>query len=62
MQDGRAVAATDLERLIRAHQPDGDGNCALCKTAGDVVPYPCDARLICERAAIALHRRRGRGG
>jgi hypothetical protein len=62
MVDGRAAAAADLERIIRAHQPDDDGHCALCKTAGDVVAYPCDARLLCEQAAIALQRRRSRAG
>jgi hypothetical protein len=51
------VAAADLDLVIRNHQPDGDGNCALCKTFGDVVPYPCDARLLCERASIALERK-----
>jgi hypothetical protein len=58
--DARATAAADLELLIRAHQPDSDGHCACCKAAGDVIPYPCDLRLLCEQAAIALQRRRSR--
>jgi hypothetical protein len=49
MIDGRAVAAADLERILRAYQPDDDGHCALCKAVGDVVGYPCDAWLLCDR-------------
>jgi hypothetical protein len=60
--DTRAVVAAELERLIRAHEPDDDNHCRSCKAAGDVVIYPCDARLMCEQAAIVLARRRARAG
>jgi hypothetical protein len=60
--DTRAAAAADLELIIRAHQPDAAGHCGSCKAAGDVAPYPCDARLLCEQAAVALQRRRSRAG
>lgn len=60
--DTRAVIAAELERLIRAHEPDDDGHCGCCKASGTVVAYPCDPRLICERAAVVLARRRARVG
>jgi hypothetical protein len=60
--DTRARVADELERLIRAHEPDDDGHCGCCKASGVVTAYPCDARLICERAAVVLARRRARAG
>lgn len=60
--EARAWAAADLELLIQAHQPDEAGDCAACKAVDDIATYPCMPRLICEQAAIALQRRRGRGG
>jgi hypothetical protein len=60
--DTRAKVAAELERLIRAHEPDDDDHCGCCKASGEVVDYPCDSRLICERAAIVLARRRSPAG
>jgi hypothetical protein len=60
--DTRALVTAEIERLIRVHDTDPDGHCDGCKATGDVVDYPCDARLICERAAIVLARRRTRAG
>jgi hypothetical protein len=60
--DVRATAAADLERLIRAHEPDDAGHCISCKASGEFVIYPCTSRLICERAAVTLARRRARTG
>jgi hypothetical protein len=59
--DARAMIAADLEILIKAHQPDDDGNCRSCKAAGELTPYPCMGRLLCEHAATMLARRRDLG-
>ena len=62
MVDARAIAAAELELLIVAHQPDDAGDCGACKEGGSVMTYPCQTRLMCEQAAVALQRRRRRAG
>jgi len=60
--DARAAAAAELELLIAAHGSDDDGRCVGCSEGGRPVRYPCQIRLICEHAAVALQRRRSRRG
>jgi hypothetical protein len=50
----RDEALEGCEALIKAHQPNVDGNCAACSEA---VTYPCDVLTRAEDIADLLHRR-----
>ena len=52
--DNSVVFAAELERLIRAHEADDDGECESCKAEGLRVAHPCESRLLCEKAAEVL--------
>jgi hypothetical protein len=50
----RDEALNGCEALIKAHQPNADGNCAACP---ETVTYPCDVLVRAEDIADLLRRR-----
>jgi hypothetical protein len=48
----RVLIRAEREQTIKDHDDDGDGCCRIC---GD--EYPCQVRLVAERAADALDNR-----
>jgi len=50
----RDEALDGCEGLIKAHQPNANGDCAACL---ETATYPCDVLVRAEDIADLLHRR-----